>query len=144
MPDRARPGTGERAEQLAPGQPREAILHGETASAQRLVENELAERFGVPRAGIRAALIEPGSQGLVERIRDRGSRVRAVTVEEAVAITECRPVPGGLRTGHGQGRRRHGGLHRGRRHHPVHPSPTARTPSAAHLRPRATVYMRYC
>jgi len=66
------------------------------APAQRLVENELAEQFGVTRASIRAALIDLEAQGLVERIRNRGSRVRVVTVEEAVAITECRMVLEGL------------------------------------------------
>lgn len=96
MPNQARPGTGEQAKQLALGQLREAILRGEMAPAQRLVENELAEQFGVTRASIRAALIDLESQGLVERIRNRGSRVRVVTVEEAVAITECRLVLEGL------------------------------------------------
>ncbi|MFE0800591.1 GntR family transcriptional regulator [Streptomyces sp. NPDC058812] len=96
MPNQARPGTGEQAKQRALGQLRQAILRGEMAPAQRLVENELAEQFGVTRASIRAALIDLESQGLVERIRNRGSRVRVVTVEEAVAITECRLVLEGL------------------------------------------------
>ncbi|GHB32163.1 hypothetical protein GCM10010377_23060 [Streptomyces viridiviolaceus] len=96
MPNQARPSTGEQAKQLALGQLRQAILRGEMAPAQRLVENELAEQFGVTRASIRAALIDLESQGLVERIRNRGSRVRVVTVEEAVAITECRLVLEGL------------------------------------------------
>ncbi|WP_369174131.1 GntR family transcriptional regulator [Streptomyces sp. R28] len=92
MPNEARPGTGEQAKQRALAQLRQAILHGEMAPAQRLVENELAEQFGVTRASIRAALIDLEAQGLVERIRNRGSRVRVVSVEEAVAITECRMV----------------------------------------------------
>ncbi|MCD9877874.1 GntR family transcriptional regulator [Streptomyces guryensis] len=96
MPEEARPGTGEQAKQHALAQLRHAILHGEMAPAQRLVENELAEQFGVTRASIRAALIDLEAQGLVERIRNRGSRVRVVTVEEAVAITECRMVLEGL------------------------------------------------
>lgn len=96
MPNQSRPGSGEQARQFALGQLREAILRGEMVPAQRLVENELAERFGVTRASIRAALIELESQGLVERIRNRGARVRVVTVEEAVAITECRLVLEGL------------------------------------------------
>ncbi|MFJ3207301.1 GntR family transcriptional regulator [Streptomyces flaveolus] len=96
MPNQARPGTGEQAKQRALGQLRQAILRGEMAPAQRLVENELAEQFGVTRASIRAALIDLEAQGLVERIRNRGSRVRVVTVEEAVAITECRLVLEGL------------------------------------------------
>ncbi|MGW2327635.1 GntR family transcriptional regulator [Streptomyces sp. NPDC001700] len=96
MPKEARPGTGEQAKQHALTQLREAILRGDMAPAQRLVENELAEQFGVTRASIRAALIDLASEGLVERIRNRGSRVRVVTVEEAVAITECRMVLEGL------------------------------------------------
>jgi len=96
MPKEARPSTGEQAKQHALAQLRKAILHGDMAPAQRLVENELAEQFGVTRASIRAALIDLEAQGLVERIRNRGSRVRVVTVEEAVAITECRMVLEGL------------------------------------------------
>ncbi|MFF2211003.1 GntR family transcriptional regulator [Streptomyces antibioticus] len=96
MPKEAGPSTGEQARQHALARLRQAILHGEMAPAQRLVENELAEQFGVTRASIRAALIDLESQGLVERIRNRGSRVRVVTVEEAVAITECRMVLEGL------------------------------------------------
>jgi DNA-binding GntR family transcriptional regulator len=96
MPKEARPSTGEQAKQLALTRLRQAILHGDMAPAQRLVENELAEQFGVTRASIRAALIDLEAQGLVERIRNRGSRVRVVTVDEAVAITECRMVLEGL------------------------------------------------
>ncbi|MEU0738980.1 GntR family transcriptional regulator [Streptomyces sp. NPDC006134] len=96
MPEQARPGTGEQAKQHALARLRQAILRGEMAPAQRLVENELAEQFGVTRAGIRAALIDLEAQGLVERIRNRGSRVRVVTAEEAVAITECRMALEGL------------------------------------------------
>ncbi|MDX2546004.1 GntR family transcriptional regulator [Streptomyces sp. WI04-05B] len=96
MPNQARPGTGEQAKQHALERLRQAILRGDMAPAQRLVENELAEQFGVTRASVRAALIELESEGLVERILNRGSRVRVVTVEEAVAITECRMVLEGL------------------------------------------------
>ncbi|CAL9649302.1 HTH-type transcriptional repressor RspR [Streptomyces sp. enrichment culture] len=96
MPKEARPGSGEQAKQYALERLREAILQGEMAPAQRLVENELAERYGVTRASMRAALLDLTSEGLVERIRNRGSRVRVVTVEEAVEITECRMALEGL------------------------------------------------
>ncbi|MGC5566090.1 GntR family transcriptional regulator [Streptomyces sp. FR-108] len=99
MPKEARPSTGEQARQHALTHLRQAILRGEMSPAQRLVENELAEQFDVTRASVRAALIELESEGLVERIRNRGSRVRVVTVEEAVAITECRMVLEGLCAG---------------------------------------------
>ncbi|WP_316745008.1 GntR family transcriptional regulator [Streptomyces sp. MK7] len=96
MPEEARPGSGEQAKQYARERLRKAILQGEMAPAQRLVENELAESYGVTRASMRAALLDLTSEGLVERIRNRGSRVRVVTVEEAVEITECRMVLEGL------------------------------------------------
>ncbi|MFD4523497.1 GntR family transcriptional regulator [Streptomyces sp. NPDC058470] len=96
MPKETRPSTGEQAKQHALTQVRQAILRGDMAPAQRLVETELAEQFGVTRASVRAALIELESDGLVERIRNRGSRVRVVTLEEAVAITECRMALEGL------------------------------------------------
>ncbi|MFF2134467.1 GntR family transcriptional regulator [Streptomyces sp. NPDC058193] len=96
MPKEAGPTSGEQARQLALTQLRQAILRGEMAPAQRLVENELAEQFGVTRGSVRAALIELESEGLVERIRNRGSRVRVVSVDEAVAITECRMALEGL------------------------------------------------
>ncbi|MET8576573.1 GntR family transcriptional regulator [Streptomyces sp. NPDC005012] len=96
MDPSARPGTGEKAKQHALKLLRDAILRGDMAPAQRLVENELAEQFDVTRASIRAALIDLAAEGLVERIRNRGSRVRVVSVEEAVAITECRMVLEGL------------------------------------------------
>ncbi|NEY34544.1 FCD domain-containing protein [Streptomyces sp. PRKS01-65] len=96
MPKEARPGSGEQAKQYALERLRKAILRGEMAPAQRLVENELAESYGVTRASVRAALLDLTSEGLVERIRNRGSRVRVVTVEEAVEITECRMALEGL------------------------------------------------
>jgi DNA-binding GntR family transcriptional regulator len=69
---------------------RQAILTGDVAPGQRLVEEELAGLLKVTRASLRAALIDLAAEGLVERVPNRGARVRVVTPEEAVAITECR------------------------------------------------------
>jgi DNA-binding GntR family transcriptional regulator len=71
---------------------RRAILTGDVAPGQRLVEEELAGRLHVTRASLRAALIDLTADGLVERVPNKGARVRAVSAEEAVAITECRMV----------------------------------------------------
>jgi DNA-binding GntR family transcriptional regulator len=75
---------------------RQAILAGDMAPGQRLVEEELAATLGVTRASLRAALFDLAAEGLVERIPNRGARVRAVTLDEAIAITECRMVLEGL------------------------------------------------
>lgn len=66
------------------------------APGQRLVEEELAGTLGVTRASLRAALFDLTAEGLVERIPNRGARVRTVSVDEAVAIIECRMVLEGL------------------------------------------------
>ena len=66
------------------------------APGQRLVEEELAGTLGVTRASLRAALFDLTAEGLVERIPNRGARVRAISVDEAVAIIECRMVLEGL------------------------------------------------
>jgi DNA-binding GntR family transcriptional regulator len=75
---------------------RDALARGDLAPGQRLIEGELAADYGVTRASVRAALIDLTAEGLVERIPNRGARVRVVSVEEAVAITECRMVLEGL------------------------------------------------
>lgn len=69
---------------------RAAILRGELSPGHRLVEAELAEWVGVNRSSIRMALDALIAEGLVERIPNRGARVRIVSADEAVAITECR------------------------------------------------------
>jgi len=75
---------------------RRAILAGDMAPGQRLIEAELADTFRVTRASVRAALLDLTGEGLVERIPNRGARVRSVSVAEAVQITECRMVLEGL------------------------------------------------
>src|SRR6185312_9063008 len=87
---------GATGRRLAAERLRRAILAGDMAPGQRLVEEELAGTLGVTRASLRAALFDLGAEGLVERIPNRGARVRPVTLDEAVAITECRMALEGL------------------------------------------------
>jgi DNA-binding GntR family transcriptional regulator len=104
--DAAAPAQGRRASKtLLAGLPgrqragerlRQAILSGDMAPGQRLIEEELAEMLGVTRASLRGALFDLAAEGLVERIPNRGARVRVVTIGEAVAITECRMALEGL------------------------------------------------
>jgi DNA-binding GntR family transcriptional regulator len=75
---------------------REAITSGEFAPNQRLVEAELSQQFGASRAAVRNALAQLATEGLVERIQNRGARVRAVSLAEAIEITEVRMVLEGL------------------------------------------------
>ncbi|WP_159500482.1 GntR family transcriptional regulator [Microbacterium sp. 18062] len=69
---------------------RESILGGEFAPHQRLIEADLSDRFEATRAAVRTALLTLASEGLVERLPNRGARVRAISVDEAVEIVEVR------------------------------------------------------
>jgi DNA-binding GntR family transcriptional regulator len=75
---------------------RAAILAGEYAPNQRLVEIDLCERFCTSRFILRSALQELAAQGLVEVQRNRGARVRDVSLAEAIEITEVRIMLEGL------------------------------------------------
>jgi DNA-binding GntR family transcriptional regulator len=69
---------------------REAIVRGDYAPNQRLIEADLSTAFGASRGAVRAALFELASDGLIDRLPNRGSRVRAITLDEAVEILEVR------------------------------------------------------
>ncbi|MDX2376933.1 GntR family transcriptional regulator [Microbacterium sp. LRZ72] len=69
---------------------RDAILGGEFAPHQRLIEADISARFDATRAAVRTALLNLTGEGLVERLPNRGARVRAISVDEAVEIVEVR------------------------------------------------------
>jgi DNA-binding GntR family transcriptional regulator len=75
---------------------REDILEGTFPPGERLIELQLAERYRVGRAAIRAALVELDAEGLVQREANRGAAVRRISVAEAVEITQARAVLEGL------------------------------------------------
>ena len=75
---------------------RGAILRGEYSPRQRLVEAELAVDYGTSRFIARKALVQLASEGLVELQPNRGARIREITVEEAISLTEARMVLEGL------------------------------------------------
>jgi DNA-binding GntR family transcriptional regulator len=75
---------------------RTAILQGQYAPGQRLVETDLCDRFGTSRFIARAALQDLSAQGLVEFQRNRGARVREISLAEAIEITEVRKLLEGL------------------------------------------------
>lgn len=75
---------------------REAIVSGEYAPNQRLIEADLSASYGASRAAVRTALLELATEGLVDRLPNRGSRVRAIPLTEAIEILEVRMSLEGL------------------------------------------------
>ncbi|MCA0145342.1 GntR family transcriptional regulator [Blastococcus sp. LR1] len=74
---------------------RDAISRGDMPPGYRLVEAEMVELIGVSRNAVRLAIDTLAAEGLVERIPNKGARVRVVSTDEAIAITECRvPLEG--------------------------------------------------
>jgi DNA-binding GntR family transcriptional regulator len=75
---------------------RDAIIKGELAPNQRLVEADMSSAFRMPRAAVRTALVRLEHEGLVEREPHRGARVRLVSEAEAVEILQARAALEGL------------------------------------------------
>ena len=71
---------------------RQGIMGGDLVPGQRLVEAELCDSLGASRGTVRSALIDLTHEGLVERIANRGARVRVVSLQEALQIVEVRRV----------------------------------------------------
>lgn len=81
-------GAGARPELTA--QLRDAILNAEFAPHQRLVEADLSAQYGATRASVRTTLLTLAGEGLIERLPNRGARVRAISIGEAIEIVEVR------------------------------------------------------
>jgi DNA-binding GntR family transcriptional regulator len=79
---------------------REAIIRGDLAPNQRLVEADMSSAFRMPRAAVRTALVRLEHEGLVEREPHRGARVRLVSEQEAVEILQARAALEGLAARH--------------------------------------------
>ena len=75
---------------------RRAIVSGELAPNERLVEQDLAKDLNTNRAVIRAAFAHLEHQRLLVREPNRGVRVRTYTAQEAVEILEARAALEGL------------------------------------------------
>lgn len=69
---------------------RTAILQGDLVPRQRLIEVDLCEQFELTRTAVRSALHQLSTEGLVEIQRNKGARVRAISLQEAIEITEIR------------------------------------------------------
>ena len=78
---------------------RHALVRGDFAPGQRLVESEVGARYGVGRAVVREALRLLASDGLVAIEPHRAARVRLVSLSEAVEIAEVRVAVEGMVAG---------------------------------------------
>lgn len=68
------------------------IVFGRLKPRERLVEEELSERFGVGRHVIRAALEELDRAGLIQRRQNRGAVVSDYSPEEVDELYEIRAI----------------------------------------------------
>ncbi|SSW72409.1 GntR family transcriptional regulator [Achromobacter agilis] len=75
---------------------RDWVLHGKFNPGARLEEIPLAEKLGVSRTPVRAALATLGNEGLLEHLPKRGYTVRAYDIGEIVAAYEVRAALEGL------------------------------------------------
>lgn len=75
---------------------RRAIIDGDLAPGERLIERDLCERLGVSRTVIREVLRQLESEGLVGMIPNRGPVVRALSLDEARELYAIRAVLEGL------------------------------------------------
>jgi DNA-binding GntR family transcriptional regulator len=91
--------------QLSVQRLRRDILGGTLAPGERIIEEQLTQRFGISRAPLREALRELAQQGLVEHLPRRGVRVADLSgadvdelfglrdVLERYALTLALPLP---------------------------------------------------
>lgn len=71
---------------------RDLILGGELEPGQRLIETELADRFGTSRGPVRDALMGLEQSGLVTSVARRGTFVVDLTADDIVELYSLRSV----------------------------------------------------
>jgi DNA-binding GntR family transcriptional regulator len=72
------------------------ILAGELRPGERLIEIELAQRFGTSRGPLREAMQTLAARGMVEAVRNRGVIVRSISTREAMEVYDVRAALFGL------------------------------------------------
>lgn len=68
------------------------IFHGRMRAGQRLITQNLADRFGVSHTPIRESLIELAALGIIDLLPNRGAVVRPVTSRDVWEVCEVRRV----------------------------------------------------
>ncbi|NTZ06628.1 GntR family transcriptional regulator [Burkholderia metallica] len=69
---------------------RDMIINGELAAGERLVERDLAERFGISRIPMREAIQRLEREGLLDIFRNRGAIVRMLSASDVQEIYDLR------------------------------------------------------
>ncbi len=87
---RATPGPPRTAHQWVREQIREAIFTGTYPPGTRLVQGEIAERFGTSVTPVREAMRDLANEGLIDVDPHRAATVRAIDLDEAVEVNEMR------------------------------------------------------
>ena len=78
--------------ELATARLRHEILSGALEPGERLIEEQLTQRFGISRAPLREALRLLGQQGLVEHLPRRGVRVAELSAADVDELFGLRDV----------------------------------------------------
>src|SRR6266849_7758352 len=68
----------------------EDIVLGRLRPRERLVEQDLANRFGTHRAAVRQALFDLDKKGLIQRVPNRGALVRDLSPDDVRQIYAVR------------------------------------------------------
>src|SRR6516164_9818891 len=71
---------------------RREILSGMLPPGERLIEEQLTQRFGISRAPLREALRQLAEQGLIEHLPRRGVRVAELSATDADELFALRKV----------------------------------------------------
>jgi DNA-binding GntR family transcriptional regulator len=79
---------------------RDDIAGGRLLPNERLVEHDLARRYGVSRGAVRTALVRLEQDRVIVHEPNRGARVRIVSEAEAVEILEARAALEGIAAAH--------------------------------------------
>ncbi|AOJ29735.1 GntR family transcriptional regulator [Burkholderia seminalis] len=69
---------------------RDMIINGELSAGKRLVERDLAERFGISRIPMREAIQRLEREGLLDIFRNRGAVVRMLSASDVQDIYDLR------------------------------------------------------
>lgn len=75
---------------------KEAILKGEIAKGEKLIESQIAQQLGTSRTPVREAINRLAVEGLVELVPNQGAFVAEISMEDIEEVFQIRSVLEGL------------------------------------------------